>query len=190
MQCPRYTRSVALSFLRSENDYLATIEFFKRRRTEVGFLLRNPCDEILLTRKTQYPKEVYRIPTGGVKDDSHESVLEALAREVGEEFGLEVRRPIYALRIDYDLAWKEFQSAYTTHLFVLDVDTDRPPIIDFDQENEATLWENPKNLAKYLGILGALGGQWRSWGMFRSVLHRQVVDMELYRLKHGVATYL
>src|SRR2546427_9724952 len=55
-------------------------------------VIRRPNGNVLLAIKTFYPRNAYRLPTGGVRHG--ERILDALLRETAEETGLEtvVRR--------------------------------------------------------------------------------------------------
>ncbi|PZW24014.1 NUDIX domain-containing protein, partial [Thermosporothrix hazakensis] len=61
--------------------------------------IRRPHDRLLTFTKTFYPQGVYRLLTGGV--EFHETVLEALHREVYEETGLQASVERFLACISY-----------------------------------------------------------------------------------------
>ncbi len=56
------------------------------RFAEVCMVVRRPSGHVLLSVKTFYPRDAYRLPTGGI--DRNERVLDAVVRETNEETGL------------------------------------------------------------------------------------------------------
>jgi 8-oxo-dGTP diphosphatase len=88
------------------------------RRGEVVFGVIRPDGKIITTTCSEYPENIYRIPTGGIGHD--EDILDAIYREVREELGLEVRIRTFAgvvrIRFEYN---NEFVMFYS-YIFILD----------------------------------------------------------------------
>ena len=151
------------------------------RFAEVCMVVRRPTGNVLLSIKTFYPRDAYRLPTGGI--DKDEPILEALLRETHEETGLdpEPRRFLAAL------TYRDGTSGppvFHTFAFLLD-DAEGGPVRALDEHEqieayrEVPIAELPR-VADRLDQIppdGAPGiPNWDAWGRFRAHVHRAVHD--------------
>lgn len=148
---------------------------------EICMVIRRPSGRLLIFRKRTYPAGVMRLLTGGIAHG--ESVAAALAREVAEETSLDVAVRRMLAVIAYRTADTPPGSfVFYTCAFLLDElggalavqDLDED-VEQFDEAGESDLLA----LAAQLESLEdrrdrAIGGSWRSWGVFRATVHRVV----------------
>ena len=151
------------------------------RYGEVCMVVRRPNGKLLLSIKTFYPRGAYRLPTGGIHRG--EPVFDALVREAHEETGLttEVRR--FLAQIAYHAAEAPHATPlFHTFAFLLDETGGTLGAIDTTEQiedwREAAVADLPR-AADFLDELSTqgtqdIGGDWRAWGKFRAVVHREV----------------
>lgn len=149
------------------------------RFAEVCMVVRRPTADVLLSIKTFYPRDAYRLPTGGI--DRDEPIHDAVLRETLEETGLAlgVRRFLAALTYRDGPAGPP---VFHTFAFLLD-DPSGAPITPLDEHEqiesyrEVPVSELPRVAAR-LDLIppdGAPGiGNWDAWGRFRAHAHRAV----------------
>lgn len=156
------------------------------RLHEVCMTIRRPNRQFLTFRKTFYPKEVYRLLTGGV--EHKERVLDALFREAYEEIGSQVviRRLLAVLtyRAEEEGKREPGPIQFSTFAFLLDAVNDTLRPIDPEEQID-TYKEIPQDtllsIADQLDSLpneysAELRTTWREWGQFRAMIHRAVWD--------------
>ncbi len=150
---------------------------------EVCMVIRRPSGRLLTFRKDIYPTGVFRLLTGGINHG--ESVQAALLREVAEETSLTVALSRLMAVIGYSAPSTPAGSFdFYTLAFLLDELSGSLAAQDVDERVEAFRDVEPAELpelAAYLEGLEeledqAIGGSWRSWGIFRAVVHRVVAD--------------
>lgn len=146
---------------------------------EVCMVVRRPNGRLLTARKTYYPPEAYRLLTGGIGHG--EPVAAALLREVDEETGLHVQIARFLAAISYTQPGRA-TPVFHTFAFLLDETggnlAARDPaerIADF----RAVLPADLPTLALGLETVAdnfdsEINGNWRNWGRFRAVVHREV----------------
>ncbi len=144
------------------------------RRGEVMFLLPLPGG-LLLHRKKHYPKNGWRLLTGGI--DLEEQVGDALLREVMEEVGLTLPVRRYVGIIDYTLTDDRAQRySFVTHIFLMGY-SDEPLQPSHDDEISAVKTVSLQGLLNIANDLDTIAdADWRSWGAFRAVAHRRVEE--------------
>jgi 8-oxo-dGTP pyrophosphatase MutT (NUDIX family) len=145
---------------------------------EVCMVIRRPNGKLLLSIKTFYPRGAYRLPTGGIHPG--EVVYDALLRESHEETGLDVDVRRFLARIAYTAGGDE--PLFHTFAFLMDEHGGTLGALDETEQiedwREVTVDELPR-VADILDDLRAqgtmdIGGDWRAWGKFRAVVHREV----------------
>jgi ADP-ribose pyrophosphatase YjhB (NUDIX family) len=155
---------------------------------EVCMVIRRPSGRLLTFRKDLYPAGVFRLLTGGVNHG--EGVQAALLREVAEETSLTVALRRLMAVIGYSAPRMAHEAPgeppflFYTFAFLLDELSGSLSAQDLDERVEAFRDVEPAelpDLAAYLEGLDdledrAIGGSWRSWGVFRAVVHRVVAD--------------
>ena len=150
------------------------------RYGEVCMVIRRKNGRLLTMTKTFYPREAYRLPTGGINHG--ESIFAALLRETREETGLEVEVTRFLAVALYHIGSTGDQPVFYTFAFLLDEIGGTFGVIDEDEKiedfREITAEDLP-TLTSYLGQLGSqyseeIGGKWGDWGEFRAAIHQLV----------------
>lgn len=150
----------------------------RKRHHEVCMVVRQADGTLTTMHKTFYPKNIYRLLTGGI--DAGEAIEAALLREVAEETGLSVPIDRFLAGIAYG---PQAAPLFYTYAFLL---TANQPIASNDPHEHiedfgsAHVAELP-HIADRLGSLDAeftrdLNTTWQDWGIFRAVVHRAVYD--------------
>lgn len=150
---------------------------------EVCMVIRRPNGRLLVFRKDIYPPGVMRLLTGGVAPG--EPIAAALLREVAEETSLEVAVQRFLALIGYrtpQTAPEEL--AFITFAFLLDELGGELVTVDPEERVEAFGEASPAELQGMADFLEQLDdrqdreihGSWRSWGLFRAVVHRVVAE--------------
>jgi ADP-ribose pyrophosphatase YjhB (NUDIX family) len=153
---------------------------------EVCMVIRRPSGRLLTFRKDIYPDGVFRLLTGGI--NHAEGVQAALLREVEEETSLTVALNRLMAVIAYSApgspagAFDSPPFAFHTFAFLLDELSGSLAAQDLDERVEAFRDVEPAELPELAAFLEglddredrAIGGSWRSWGIFRAIVHRVV----------------
>ena len=148
---------------------------------EVCMVIKRPNGTLLVAIKTFYPRGAYRLPTGGIHHG--EQIGDALVREAHEETGLELEVIRFLAHITY-VAPEDAAPLFHTFAFLLEERGGTLGALDESEQiedwREIAVAELPK-LADVLDDLRqdgtrSIGGSWRAWGKFRSVVHRVVYD--------------
>jgi ADP-ribose pyrophosphatase YjhB (NUDIX family) len=148
---------------------------------EVCMVIRRPNGRLLAFRKDIYPQGVFRLLTGGINHG--EGVEAALLREVAEETSLTVALRRLLAVIGYRAPQTPASSFdFYTFAFLLDELSGTLAPQDPEERVEAYRDVEPSELAELAVFLEtledrtdrAIGGSWRSWGIFRAIVHRTV----------------
>jgi NAD+ diphosphatase len=148
---------------------------------EVCMVVRRPNGKVLLSIKTFYPRGAHRLPTGGIHHG--ESVYEALVRETREETGLVTAPRRFLARISYRaLSAPAAVPVFHTFAFLLDEAGGMLGTLDATEQIEEWREIDVRELPRVADFLDDLrtpgtrdiGGDWRAWGRFRAVVHREV----------------
>ena len=151
------------------------------RYGEVCMVVRRQNGRLLTMKKTYYPKEGYRLLTGGI--DHGEPIFDALLRETAEETGLEVKVNRFLVAVAYRLTGEEVPRFYT-FAFLLDEIGGTLGVIDEGEQVEDFREIEPDELpamADHLEHIGAnyskrIEGNWHDWGHFRAAIHTLVYE--------------
>lgn len=143
---------------------------WQQRRGEVMFLLPRPGG-LLLHRKPDYPKDGWRLLTGGI--ELGEGVDEAIAREPVEEVGLALGVRRYVAIVSYEIRCEGASYPWATHIFLLPY-SDEALQPSHDDEIEETMVVPLTRMNAVADKLERLASPWRDWGRFRAVAHRIV----------------
>lgn len=146
---------------------------------EVCMVVRRPNGRLLTMKKTFYPKNAFRLLTGGIEHG--EAVLHALLRETHEETGLAVEVRRFLAAIEYRITG-ESHPVFYTFAFLLDETGGTLGAIDEGERVEEFREIEPAELPTLAHNLDHLhheqsreiGGDWRDWGRFRAVVHSTV----------------
>ena len=161
---------------------LPTVDFGplnRGRAAEVAMAIRRPSGRVLLQTKQNYPKETFRLPTGGIKRG--EAIEHALMRETAEETSLKVEISRFVAAITYRAP--RGNRVFATFLFILEElgGTLRPS----DPSEGITAWREADRgeLDAAAQRLRACPGGWASWGHFRAL----VIDALVPEIGNGTA---
>jgi ADP-ribose pyrophosphatase YjhB (NUDIX family) len=143
------------------------------RTGEVAMVVLRKSGGVLLNTKDFYPEGAFRIPTGGVKPG--EAVEAALLRETREETNLEVEVVRFLAVITYHAPGRA--NAFTTYAFLLREVSGELRVNDPDERISGWREVEAADLKGVAERLAGLEGEWRGWGVFRSVVHRVVGEM-------------
>lgn len=135
------------------------------RRGEVVFAVIRPNGKIITVTCEEYPKGIFRIPTGGINDD--EDILEAVYREVKEELGLEVEIIDFpgVLKIRFEYGNESIQ--FYSYLFILKEVAGNLLVDAADDEVSEIIEADLQTLESIVHTLNSIQGQWSDWGKFR-----------------------
>jgi ADP-ribose pyrophosphatase YjhB (NUDIX family) len=146
------------------------------RRAEVVLIVQRPDGRLLLHTKGHYPPGTYRLPTGGVQWG--EPVLDALAREQGEE--LSARLPVVALPalIRYELVHEARSLPFASYLFLLQAPEGFAPAANDPREAiSAYRWVAPAEMGAVADHLRGIVRSWGNWGDFRAITHEVLAEL-------------
>lgn len=145
------------------------------RRGEVAFFVQRKNGTFILVRNTYYPKQVYRVPTGGI--NFGESVEHALLREVGEELGVTVSIHRFLGVIEHRFSYQNQEPVFFySYVFWLKEESGRL-IEDATEDEIAEYLEADANKLKHTaGVLKQTEGPWKDWASFRYQTTRFLLD--------------
>lgn len=150
---------------------------------EVCMVIRRAGGRLLVFRKDFYPTGTLRLLTGGIAPG--EPIADALLREVAEETGLEVAVRRFLAAIAYSGTGAP-PDAHAFYSFAFLLDDLGGELVCADPAERVELFTEaaPAELPALADALErvedrddpAIGGNWRSWGRFRAVVHRVVAE--------------
>ena len=168
--CEKYkstgiVKTVNLTFLANKffKDFKRTIN--TDRRGEVGFVLKRPNGKYVVVRSKRYPKNTYRIPTGGI--NFQETALDALEREVKEELGVKFVINEFIGLLEYHITNKKETLKFYSYLFL--IDEKGGEILKDATENEISgIREMDRDELKKLTLEFTKNEfRWKDWSKFR-----------------------
>lgn len=142
------------------------------RRGEVVFALMRPQHRILLSTKSFYPNDLYRLPTGGIGND--EKVLDALYREVEEETSLNAEIIRFLAILDTHIITPNESMNFKSYVFLLNAIDGVPKSQDESEEITGFKEVHPLELLNIAQRLRNLPKPWKGWGEFRAIAHEVV----------------
>ena len=142
------------------------------RRGEVAFCVIRPNGRIVAITCNEYPKGIYRIPTGGIGHD--EDIIAAVFREVKEELGLEVKIRAFGGVVRIRFEHKCDHVMFYSYIFILDETGGRLLEDASDDEIGGVREVDLRGLAEIVAGLDAIKGKWHDWGQFRYVTSKAV----------------
>lgn len=149
------------------------------RLGEVCMVVRRRSGGLIVARKIFYPRGVYRLLTGGIMPS--EPILTALLRETDEETSLRVEVRRFLAVVEYRIAPDELLP-FATFAFLLDEQGGTLGPRDAKERLESFREVQPAELPAFAAGLEQISdendpeieGNWRAWGHFRAVIHREV----------------
>jgi len=125
-----------------------------------------------LHTKPFYPDQIYRIPTGGIKED--EPVLDSLTRELWEETGFKIKTFYLQAIILYEFRHIMSKSIipFSSYLFSVRPHSDHPRVMDTSENISGFEWAPPSHLVTVVDNLKNLSPKrWNDWGRMRAPVH-------------------
>ncbi len=158
------------------NSYLQSN---RTRRCEVCMVVRRPNGHLLTVKKTFYPPDAYRLPTGGV--ERGETIQDALWRELQEETSLTAHLRSFLGALVYRV---ERRPCFATFAFLLQETGGTLGVSDPEEYLEAygeIAIDDLPGLIERLNCLKhlyspAIESYWDDWGRFRAAVHQLVWD--------------
>ncbi len=150
------------------------------RYGEVCMVIRRPNGRLLTMKKQFYPKDAYRLPTGGI--NYGEAIYDALLRETHEETGLHVKVQRFLVAASYCVPAVAPTPVFYTFAFLLDEVGGTLEVLDETEQVEGfreVEVDQLLDLARHLEHQRAqysndIDGNWGDWGEFRAAIHRLV----------------
>jgi 8-oxo-dGTP pyrophosphatase MutT (NUDIX family) len=154
------------------DDYLRRLRVAREpdRRGEVIFVIRDPADRIWVHTKAHYPSHIYRLFSGGIH--WHETVEEALWREVAEETGLQCTVERFLGLVVYCFQADGAEAPFASYIFLLRTDFSQPICTESeDVAGEVAGYRAilPSQLLDLSSDLRNLIGDRRGWGQWRAL---------------------
>lgn len=147
---------------------------------EVVMVFRRPGGSVLLMTKSFYPEDVYRLPTGKMRDG--ESPDSAVIREIEEETGFVSMQPVCLGKVEYEFKCCAALANFTSHVYLIS-ETKKWPEPKDEEEYISGFEEIPvSSLPEIAEELRNLAGKWSDWGKFRAIVH----DFVYNKIQTGV----
>lgn len=164
----RYGEPIRRSYLLQADEYIRRYRWRadSDRRAEVVFAVQDPAGHILLHAKAHYPARIYRILSGGVA--WHESIEDALRREVAEETHLTCTIERFLGLLTYEFHYRDEVVRFSSYIFHLCSDFSEPVCVR-DNEISAFYSVLPSQLLDVSNDLRNLIGDRRGWGQWRAL---------------------
>lgn len=158
-------RHVALNFTSGNFFDKFSRQIHADRWGEVAFGVERNNGKLIVIRSRDYPKGIYRIPTGGIRFG--ETVSHALYREIQEELGLTVASPRFAGAVHYDISYRQKTLQFISFVFHLKEtggtilkDATEQEISEYTEADQAMLGEICKKMEQH-------NRSWQDWCRFR-----------------------
>lgn len=150
------------------------------RRGEVVFCVIRPNGSIVTVTCSEYPKGIFRIPTGGI--GYGEDIVEAVFRETREELGVDTEIVNFAGVLKIRFEHQDEYEMFFSYLFILR-ETGGHLLEDASDDEVSEIREvNINGLEKVAGELGNIIGKWHDWGKFRYCTTRAILE---FLKEHG-----
>jgi 8-oxo-dGTP pyrophosphatase MutT (NUDIX family) len=141
---------------------------------EVVMVVRRPGGRVLLSTKSFYPSDIYRLPTG--KLDPGEDPEPGFIRETWEETGF---HPKTACRLGTILATfrnREDKVSFPSFIFASEEFEGTPASQDPDESITGFLDADRQMLAQVERSLKSMNEPWSDWGCWRAAAHKFVFE--------------
>lgn len=145
------------------------------RRGEVVFGVVRPNGRLILVTCEDYPKGIYRVPTGGI--NYGEDILAAVKRETMEELGLKTEILSFGGVIKLKFSHKEDSEMFYCYLFLLKEVSGNLLEDATDVEVSQVLEADYDIACKVHNDLLNIKGKWADWGKFRAVTTKAMAEL-------------
>ncbi len=160
-----YSKEISIECISEEffNKLKTTIEI--DRRGEVVFAVRRPNGKIITITCEEYPKGIFRIPTGGISHD--EDIIGAVHREVKEELGLETSIDAFIGVLKLRFIYENDSEYFYSYLFLMKERGGRLLVDAIDDEVAEVMEAGIDELKNAAHLLENIEDSWKDWGQFR-----------------------
>jgi ADP-ribose pyrophosphatase YjhB (NUDIX family) len=158
------------SFLNRMKDSVAN-----DRRGEVVFGVVRPNGKLILVTCEDYPKGIYRVPTGGI--NYGEDILAAVKRETMEELGLKTEILSFGGVIKLKFSYKGDSEMFYCYLFLLKEVSGKLLEDATDVEVSQVLEADYDTACRVHDDLNNIKGKWADWGKFRAVTTKAIAEL-------------
>ncbi|MCX7712026.1 MAG: NUDIX hydrolase [Clostridia bacterium] len=145
------------------------------RRGEVVFCVKRPNGKYIAITCEEYPKGVFRIPTGGLGHS--EDIVEAVYRETREELGLEVEIVKFAGVVKIRFVHRKEEINFFSYLFILKEKSGRLLEDASDDEVSEVREVDVGGLEEIALSLNRIEGEWSDWGKFRYITTNEIYQI-------------
>ncbi|MFZ5986500.1 MAG: NUDIX hydrolase [Bacillota bacterium] len=146
----------------------------KDRRGEVVFCVIRPDNTIITVTSEEYPKGIFRIPTGGI--NYSEDIVDAVLRETREELGIDAEIIGFAGVIRIRFEYSDLNEMFYSYLFILKEISGRLLLDASDDEISEVKLVDLEELDEIVNKLNSIEGEWRDWGKFRHVTSNAILE--------------
>lgn len=158
-------------------------DFFERtrqlleteRRGEVVFAVIRKNGRVVMTRCKNYPHNIYRIPTGGLKYG--EDIIAALHREIKEELGITAEVVKFGGVVQSVLTYGDSSCDFYSYVFILREKSGNILVDAMDDEISEIKEVNLKELNAAVESLNEIKNTWKEWGKFRYITSKYVYNL-------------
>jgi 8-oxo-dGTP diphosphatase len=144
------------------------------RRGEVVFCVVRPNGMIIVITCKDYPRNIFRIPTGGI--GHNEDILEAIYREVKEELGLDAEISAFAGVIRIRFEYRNENIMFYSYVFILNEVGGNLLKDASDDEISEVMEVDLDGLELVVHSLGKVKGKWEDWARFRRTTSEAVLN--------------
>lgn len=169
-----HMEDVTLRYINSSFFNKMKASVLRDRRGEVVFCVIRADGGIITITCSEYPKGIFRIPTGGIGHD--EDIVDAVYREVKEELGLDVEIDQFAGVVRIRFEHEDEHVMFYSYMFILSEKGGRLLQDASDDEISEVRVVNTDELAAIVAKLNGIRGKWSDWGRFRHVTSNAVLD--------------
>lgn len=145
------------------------------RRGEVVFGVVRPNGKLILVTCEDYPKGIYRVPTGGI--NYGEDILAAVKRETMEELGLQTEILSFGGVIKLKFSHNEDSEMFYCYLFLLKEVSGNLLTDATDVEVSQVMEADYDNALRVHNDLLNIKGKWSDWGKFRAVTTKAMAEL-------------
>ncbi|MBI4674800.1 MAG: NUDIX domain-containing protein [Chloroflexi bacterium] len=145
-----------------------------RRRGEIILVVPRGGNQVLLHTKPHYPENVYRLPTGGIRQA--EAADDAAQREGFEEIGF-TPQTLHLLGVLENVFWFDDEKViYPSFVFQTEEFARTPQPTDPDEPISGFMDADAIELRVVAHYLSSLPAHWREWGKFRATAHTWLAE--------------
>lgn len=160
-----YIREITIEYNTGSYFYKIKDNVEKDRRGEVVFCVIRPDGKVIVVTCTEYPRGIFRIPTGGIKHN--ENILCSVFREASEELGLKTEIVSFPGVLKLRFIYHNDTVMFYSYLFILKETGGRLLVDATDDEISEVREVDIGGLESVVSALEKIEGAWGDWGRFR-----------------------